>query len=180
MTKDEFKLIIAMLTAAYPNFEISNKIAFDMWYESLKDIDLKTAKLAVMKQVTESVYRPTIASLRQMAINIKNPMTTIMGAEAWGEITNAIKKYGLYRESEALESMTKETAELVKRFGFKNLCLSENQMVDRAHFIKAFDKTREENGKAALIAPAVSQAIENNRRKLKQLTAQVGRGLNDD
>ncbi len=174
LTKKELVTVIAMLKASYPKFEIETEIAFNTWYASLKDIDFNTLKLAVAKCITESPYIPTIATLRKMAIDIKSPCAGITGDKAWSEVKEAIRRHGYYNEAKALESMSDRTRRVVKRFGYRYLCTSENEMADRAHFIKAFDSEVAREREQALMAPSVRHAIESNRQRIKQLAQGIG------
>ncbi len=164
---NEFRQVIAMLITAYSKFELSSSAAIKLWYEMLKDIDFEIMKSAVMKHVADSPYPPTIASLRKLSTEIKYPhIQAITGADAWGEVTRAIRNHGYYDELGAMESMSEITRKIVSRFGFKNLCVSENLIADRAHFIKAYEAEQKQSFDKALCHPAVAAKIAENKRKM--------------
>jgi hypothetical protein len=51
----------------------------------------------------------------------------------------AVRKYGSYNKMEALESLDSLTRKCVESIGYTELCMSENIMVERAHFQKVFE-----------------------------------------
>lgn len=65
----------------------------------------------------------------------------------------AIRRFGSYEEAAALESLPPLTRETVKRLGYRSLCLSENQIADRANFrdlYELLEKREAENSKIPL------------------------------
>ncbi len=169
MTRDEFKQIVIALEEAYQGkFKITQD-GFRIWYEALKDISFTDMKAATIKLMTESEYPPTIAALRKCAVQIARPLTMKSTDEAWGEVRSAIRKYGWYREAEALDSLSPEVRKLVARFGFKQLCMSDNIMADRAHFIKLYNAQMEKAKADRLMPPSVKAQIEHNKQNQPQL-----------
>ncbi len=178
MNINELKQITAMLTTAYPKFELSSKEAIKLWYMMLQDIDFEIMKSAVIKHIAESEFPPTIASLRKMATEISNPqIKAITGADAWGEVVKAIRNYGYSAEEKALASMSDITRKIVKRFGFKTLCMSENTIADRAHFIKAYEAEKKNSFDKALCHPVVSMKIAENKQKMLENTKNLASQL---
>jgi len=144
VTKQETTIILGILKTAYPRFYIdlseeAVKETILLWNEMLSDYTLQVVKIAIKKLIAEMIYPPTVAEVRASLVEITTkPVLDV--SEAWGQIKKAIAKYGYYQEKKALESMNDEVREIAIRFGFKNLCMSENQMADRAHFIKLYDR----------------------------------------
>lgn len=64
MTKSEVIKLLAMLSAAYPNMKEVDKVTVELWYDCLKDIDVKDGLIATRKHIMESPYPPTIADIR--------------------------------------------------------------------------------------------------------------------
>jgi hypothetical protein len=169
MTGNEFKSILAVLTATYKNFVVTDETKAKIWYEMLGDIDYNVLKLAVQKHVAETEFPPTIASLRKAASSITNPEIEMLNAgAAWEEVKDAIRKFGMNREVDALNSMSLLTKSAVKAMTWRELCLSENQMADRAHFLKIFDAYKDREKKEALMPPSVRAQIEHNTEKFKE------------
>ena len=139
MTRAEFAQIQLGICAAYPKAKmLDSDEAMEVWFKLLEDLDYKVVHNAVMEHISTSVFPPSVAEIRQKCAQRLNPIVTDWG-EAWGEVQRAIRKYGSYREEEALESLSGLTAVAVRRMGFKNLCMSENTVADRAHFQRIYE-----------------------------------------
>lgn len=150
MTKQEFMKIAAAINTYYPKDKpFPNQEAAQLWYEEFKDLPYDAVQMGLRRHVNTSKWCPTIAELKEAIV------TNIAGNKDWGvawnECINAISRYGQYQEEEALESMSPLTRQIVKRLGYRDLCLSENQMQDRANFRMVFDQVADnEYEKAAL------------------------------
>ena len=77
----------------------------------------------------------------------------------WEQVERAIRNYGTYNPEKALESMDELTRETVKRMGFTNLCLSDNQTADRANFRIIYEQLAERKKTDAQIPENVKQLI---------------------
>lgn len=140
MNRQEFIKIIAGMEAIYKDFNVTNNdFALEMWFEMTQDIPARVMETAIKKHLATSPFAPKIADIRQLVAEVttepaKDP------AEAWGEVTRAIQRHGSYNEAAALESMSETTRTVVTAMNYRELCLSENQMADRAHFIKLYEQ----------------------------------------
>lgn len=130
-----------------------------LWENMLSDVDYRTAELAIQKHMSESPFPPTVADIRKQVADITVPQQ-ISGMEAWGEVTNAIRRFGSYREEEAKESMSPVTRKVVDYIGYRYLCMSEDEMADRAHFIKAFDTIAQREHRDAMLPLAGKKLME--------------------
>lgn len=167
MTKEEFKNILAGLMSNYPGLKIDNTAQFNFWYESLKDIDYDVCKLGVMKMVQTLKFTPTIANIREACTVDK----TVLVSDAWDEVMTCVRRYGSYREVDALDSMGPTTRRVVESIGYRNLCMSENIMADRAHFIKLYEQMAERQRQDNLLPCGLKNQIEllNERLDMKRL-----------
>lgn len=140
MNRKEFLEIMAGIESLYENFNVmNNDFALEVWYDLLKDIPTQVMGIVIKKHLATSPFAPKICDIRQLVTEVttepsKDP------AEAWGEVTKAIQRYGSYNEATALESMSETTRKVVIAMNYRELCLSENQMADRAHFIKLYEQ----------------------------------------
>lgn len=143
MTREEFKVLCKGMKAVYtqPSF-LPDADAFNIWYSLLQDIDYMVAQAAIQKYMLTNKFPPTIADIREYATTIKTGEKPLW-SDGWEEVLKAIRKYGSYRESEALESMTEITRKSVQRLGFRNICMSENIMADRANFRMIYEQIAE-------------------------------------
>lgn len=171
MSKDEFKVLCKGMKAVYtqPSF-IPDADAFNVWYSLLKDLDYIVAQAAVQKYMLTNKFAPTIADIRELAANVKTGDKPLW-SDGWEEVLRAISKYGSYRETEALQSMTETTRTAVKRLGFKNLCMSENIMADRANFRMIFEQIAEREHTAKQIPMTLTKLIEGIQQKTNLLEA---------
>ena len=150
MTKQEFAKITAAINTYYPREKpFPNAAAIQLWYEEFKDQPYEDVVVALRRHVNTSRWCPTIAELKEALV------VNVAGQKDWGEhwkaAVDAIRRFGRYREQEALDSLDPLTREVVKRLGYQDLCRSENQMTDRANFRVVFEQvTNNEYNKAAL------------------------------
>jgi hypothetical protein len=83
-------------------------------------------------------------------------------------VTKVIRKYGSYNEQKALDELDTMTRRTVQYFGYRELCISENPMVDRAHFLKMYESMTERENKNNLLSPALQEVF--NEIETKRLT----------
>lgn len=134
MNKMEFSKIAMAIRTYYPNQNIMpNQQAMELWYIQLQDIPYKVCMAVVNKWVALNKWAPTIADIRENAVNISNGDEKDWG-DAWQDVLLNIREYGYHRAEEGLERLTGVTREVVERLGYTKLCHSENEMADRANF----------------------------------------------
>lgn len=143
MTKKEFATFAMALKTYYPRDNVlPNDKAAELWFMQLSDIPYEVAEAGLNKWVSFNKWSPTIADIREMACDVLHDEFPDWG-EAWEEVMHAIRKYGAYRTREAMESLKPLTRKVTERIGFKNLCMSENQMADRASFRMIYEHMSE-------------------------------------
>lgn len=174
MTDVEFEKIALAIKAAYPRSNVMpDKYALKVWYRALEDLNYAVAENAVWEHIGTSDFPPSIAEIRQKCAERITPMITDWG-EAWEEVQTAIRRYGSYREIDAVASMSKLTAVAVHRMGFQNLCKSENTVADRAHFQRIYEgMVKEERRQTQLpdfVRASKEQLIEQNSSKVQVIT----------
>lgn len=169
MEKKEVIKLIGVLSANYRNFPEANKeqMTIELWNNMLEDVPYELGEVAIKKYISESVYPPTIADVRQRVADISKPRVT-SSIEAWGNVTKVIRKYGSYNEAKALAELDDLTRKTVEYFGYRDLCISENGMADRAHFLKTYETMAERVTKENLLSPKLTNYIES--AQIKRLT----------
>src|SRR5690625_1254124 len=140
MNKTEIIKLIRVLSANYRNFPEQGKEqdTVMLWESMLDDMDYDTGRAAVKAHIARSPFPPTIADIRDSAVMLAN-RDSMDAIEAWGEVVKAIRKYGFYNQAEAMESLPQEVREMVERFTWRELCLSENIDTLRAQFRMAWE-----------------------------------------
>ncbi|WHH59129.1 replicative helicase loader/inhibitor [Petroclostridium sp. X23] len=160
MVKSEIAKILAVIAAAYPKFEI-DEIKQNVWHEMLGDIDYKIAQLAVKKLLMESPFPPAISDIRKQVAEIITPSENqINAADAWGEVVDAMRRYGYYRETEAIQSLSPLTAKVVNYIGFREICLCEEPGVIRGQFLKMFEQVANRERRENLLPENLKSQIQ--------------------
>lgn len=139
MTTEEFSLWASAVKTYYPQSQVlPNAQAMELWYRQLQDLPYQVACAILEKWVATEKWPPSIADIRGLAATV-NMGEVPTWAEAWQKANNAIRRYGSYSEKEALESLDPLTRKTVECLGYRELCLSENQIADRANFRQAYE-----------------------------------------
>ena len=163
MTRQEFATLAMALKTYYPRETLlPNQQAMELWYRELEDIPYKVAEASLRKWVATNKWSPSIAEIRELTANIQYGEQLTWG-EAWEKALNAVRRYGSYNKKEALDSLDPLTRKCVENIGYLDLCMSENIMVERAHFQKIFEiySKREQTDKR--LPNNLLQAIEQAR-----------------
>lgn len=173
MERKEFALFASALRTYYPKEKLlPNEQAMELWFNQLQDIPYKLAELTLNKWVATNKWSPTIADIREQALGITQGRAKEWG-EAWQDVLRAIHKYGSYRELEALESLDETTRTVVKRLGFRNICLSEDIQVDRANFRMIYEQRQEREKQEA-------QVPQNIKALIAQMPLLLGEGASNE
>ena len=139
MTVDEALSVLGALTAAYPQANIQKDTA-KIYIKFLQDIPYEAGQSAALDLIAKSKWFPTISELRQEAVNRIPGNQFLSAGEAWREVCEQIRKVGHYGIPEFGSEVV---AQAVKTMGWRYLCLSENEMADRAHFMKIYETYKE-------------------------------------
>lgn len=140
MDKKEFATFAMGLKTYYPRETLlPNTQAMELWYRELCDIPFDVAEAAMRKWVSTNKWPPTIAEIREQAAEIQYGKMPDWG-DGWQQVQRALRKYGYYRQKEAMESLDPFVRDIVRRIGFTNLCLSTNESADRANFRMLYEE----------------------------------------
>ncbi len=125
---------VAALRTAYPaKGFLETKESIALWYKMLCDLPGEQVDEAVKRYIMEEHFPPTISDIRKRCV-ARQAAAFPDWEQGWGEVMNAIHRWGYLRESEALASLNPLTAEVVKNLGWQALCASENPEGDRIAF----------------------------------------------
>ncbi len=175
MEREQFKILCKGMKAVYTqaNF-LPDADAFNIWFALLGDMDYAVLNAAIQKYMLTNKFPPTIADLREIATNISIGEIPDWG-EGWEKVLQAIRRFGFYRETEALETMDELTRTCVKRLGWRNLCMSENNNHDRANFRMIYEQLSERTKKENVLPVSLNNKIKQlNSECVKQLSLQGG------
>lgn len=131
MSHDVFKRGMALLVKAFPDKEMD----YDILWQFTEDLE----DLAFMQSVSRlimtspNINRATnlVALIREGAV----PEDETAG-QAWGEVLQKISSVGSWGKPEFSSPLIKQAVEGV---GWKDMCMSENISMERAHFLKIYE-----------------------------------------
>ena len=177
MKREEFKILCKGLKAVYTQETfLPDADAFNIWFALLGDLEYPVLNAAIQKYMLTNKFPPTIADLREMATTISTGEIADWG-EGWEKVLNAIRRFGSYRETEALQTMDDFTKTCVKRLGWRNLCMSENINVERANFRMIYEQLASRAKKETLLPVSLNETIKLlNQNTVKQLESKVAQG----
>lgn len=163
MKQSDLLKLVQMCSANYRNWPEKGKEedVISLWNILFSDVDFSLLRAAVQKHMMESTYPPTIADIREQIAKIAlNEQKT--GIEAWGDVKNAIRRFGYYESEKGISSLKGLTKKVVELMGYRELCQSENEMADRAHFLKVYDSLvarEKEQIKVPLVTSGVGRTM---------------------
>jgi hypothetical protein len=124
MEAKEFAVFADRLKTAFPKDNLlATKDQMDWWFDLLGDMPFQIAILALKKYALSNKFPPTVSEIRTIAADLTGERLPDAD-EAWGQLMNAVRRYGYPREREALDSMSEAVRRTVERVGFQNICQS--------------------------------------------------------
>ncbi len=147
--------VLATIGAAYPHHNVTRDTVA-LYADLLADIDPAVLRLAALKHIAGSKWYPTVAELRSAATDLTRPRIRT-GAEAWGDVLSEVKRVGSYKAPAFADPVT---ARVVAGIGWQNICMSEDMMADRAHFIKAYEASSKRDADEAQQLPEIRALVE--------------------
>ena len=156
--RQEFGKIMVYLASLYPRFELT-EATIEAYHDILHDIDTELLKAAARHLGATGTFFPAAAEIRKAAFEIQaNAIGVPSAAEAWGEVMREIRRIGSYGSPEfSSELITKAVHGLG---GWRMLCLSENNVADRAHFLKIYDAYLQRYQQDAAMLPEIRELVE--------------------
>lgn len=180
MKKSEAARIVAVLLIAFPAqgsklSETQQTQLAEVFADTLGDLSYGQCNAAIRVLIQTRQFMPTVSEIRTAVLDLeRGPVRS--GGDAWGSVLQAMKSKGAHR-SPGVDFTFDDpvVAHCVQRLGWRDLCLSENTVADRARFIELYDKLAVEQRREAQ-SPALAAARE--RRQLaagESQTQQVGK-----
>ena len=170
MNRQEFSRLADAMRSYYPKETIMpTKESMNLWYEELKDLDFCMAAAALRKHVHENKWSPSIAEIRAQVVEIQAEKTD--WGDGWQEVLSAVRRFGIYDEEGALNSMSGMTREVVKRLGWKQICMTEQDelMSVRANFRMIFEEKSTKEKKSAALPVDLKEKIDAITNKWNEL-----------
>lgn len=148
----ELTKLLGFLAAAYPNSQMTDE-SLKVYRAMLTDIPIGVIEVAVQQSIVNSEFLPTVATLRATCHRLTVP-DELTGFEAWEVVRAAIGAIGAYQRPQ-FENRLIERA--VNCIGWVQLCRSENEVADRAHFVKVFEQLKERQREDGMLLPAARE-----------------------
>lgn len=130
--------MLELLAAAYP--DRADKISgatMEIYLRCLHDLPFEALQIALLNHITSNKWFPTVAELRQLALEAMPGGRAPTALEAWGEVTKLIVGVGSYKPQPKFSHPAIDKA--VSAMGWIEICRSENQVADRAHFLRMYE-----------------------------------------
>lgn len=149
--------VVGVLFAAFPSAEAS-EATIKLYVRMLSDIPLEVLEVSVQQCIAESEFLPTIAKLRDKAFAIQSNIAQMPTAfEAWAIVAKEFERTGFYHEPKFENPII---AKAVQCIGWRDLCCSENQVADRAHFARVYESLMKRAIEDARLLPATRELRE--------------------
>ena len=173
-TREEVKAVICYMKGAFPNFhpELDGEInAVDVLLDQLGDMDTASLRMAVRAACSEledgkgRKFAPSASEIRAAFTALKARAAGMPTAtEAWGAIMDSFR-HPRTGPSALLDHPIVEDA-IRCMGGLHKIGMSEDNMADRAHFLRMFEQLRTKAMQETAEIPAITEYVEATRRAL--------------
>lgn len=159
--------VLKILGDIYPTFHL-NSSAVEIYVQLLADIPGAVLEQAALEHISHSTFFPAIAELRSAAFDILESANPIPSDyEAWAEVQAEIRRIGHCSQPVFTNPLVKQ---VVEQLGWRYLCLSDNPVADRAHFIQAYqvlaERQRKDARRLQLVADFITALKVNHQLQL--------------
>ena len=160
MKIEEFAILAKGMKAVYTEkWFLPDEDSIKIWFNLLKDLEYSVASVAVQKWMMTHREIPTVADIRELCSEVSQERVPSWD-EAWEKAHKIIRAYGFYRESEAMAEMDETTRDIIRRIGYKDICMSENIGIERASFRDIYKTMQDRKKQDAQISPKVMNMIQ--------------------
>lgn len=115
------------------------QVMVEIWYEDFKNTPKEDFINAINEIRYTNKYFPSVADIKEKLAK-KNVATLPDAEEEWQEVLGAVRRYGSYREEEALKSLKPYTSKITKLIGYYRICTStqEEQVWNKKEFMEEY------------------------------------------
>jgi hypothetical protein len=159
-TRDEMRAIVGYMSKAFSNYnpDISSQTnTVDVLLDLLGDLPVDLLKLAVRTACTQPgrEFTPSAGEIRGMVVDLMMKASGVPTAgEAWEELRRYIGDHG--SQNATPEFSHPLVTQAVRQIGLRQVGMSENEELTRAHFMRMYNELLErERARAALLPEAV-------------------------
>lgn len=152
MTKAQVAQAVATLVCGYPSAKWTEENA-SVYETMLGDLDFEPMMAAVARLVRTSKFLPSVAEVRAAVLEITEGVPRI-AEDAWGDVLQAMHRFGPYRKRPTFEDPLVEFA--VERMGWRALLEGRNDAADRARFCELYSQARDRERRDKLASPRLA------------------------
>lgn len=184
-TREDIKKIMAYIGMAFPNYHpiLDGEInSVDVLLDLLGDMPIETLQTAVKSCCSQPgrAFAPSAGEIRGVVADLHARAAGLpTGAEAWGATMESFQQTSFNQPELLQHPLVKETVHCMG--GLEVIGMSENNMADRAHFLRIFEQLRERALREATELPAITEYVEAQRLEvsgqIKALTAKLSHRL---
>ena len=148
--------VLKILGDVYPSYKLSSS-AIEVYVRLLADIPGTVLEQSALDHISRSTFFPSIAELRTAAFSVidaADPIPTEY--EAWSQVQAEIHRAGHCNHPQLDNPIA---TQVVEQLGWRTLCLSENPVADRSHFVQAYQALAERERNSAHRLPMVTEFI---------------------
>lgn len=179
MNESDFLSVFGLLAAAYPKTELPDQ-TIQVYQVMLGHIDSQTLLSAALLHIASSRFFPTVQELLQACQNANGADQSPY--EAWDQVRTAIASgFGRQTHPDELteDILSPRARQAALRVGWRDICMSENISVERAHFIAAYKEIQESskiNDLVGIIEPVYQEAVKvlAGDKSYKRITERAG------
>lgn len=142
MKKEDFIKGMTLLSVAYNKYFEEDEIS--IWYQMLGDNTEEEFSRAIQKLIKTEDYLPSIAKISKTIAKQKSAAFPDAEDE-WQDVLRAVKEFGSWNKSEALDSLNPYTKKIVQYIGFDRICMAspEEQVWNKKEFIGEYNSLKD-------------------------------------
>jgi hypothetical protein len=157
--------IMLILHTAYPHYR-GKKDTARIYAELLADIPDDLLIAGAKAYATSGKFFPSVAELREAAFDLQARARGIpSAAEAWGEVMHQVRNVGSWGKPQFSTPLVYNAVDALG--GWACLCASDNNVADRAHFLKIYDSLHERSRADVAMLPEVRGVIAELAEKMR-------------
>lgn len=157
-------------TFKYPKEDAKeSKLILEVWFDFLqyyeKEVVFKIVKRLV---INHKNYPPQIGEIvKEIESSKLKAVDKISASKAWSLVLKAVRKFGYYRPTKAMDSLPATVKKAVEEFGgFAAICHSQcNNTYVRAQFMKTYQNLKKEREKYQLLPEALETKLLKEKTK---------------
>jgi hypothetical protein len=164
MSEEAVIKIMKILGAAYGKDSIDPETT-EIYVRMLSDIDDDILEQSCIDHISRSQWFPKISELRKESVTLSLSTRLIPSAyQAWQEVIGYAERFGHTSSPSWSHPLIGQT---VDSLGWYHLCMSENQISDRARFIEAYMDFKERAIEDAVTMPEIKQLAASMNKQIE-------------